>query len=64
MLLVVLAIWPCAEKVSGGDPDEIVFGMSTALTGPTADLGLNMKSGVDVAFAEANHNGGIHGRRL
>ncbi|MFG0287819.1 MAG: ABC transporter substrate-binding protein [Rhodopirellula sp. JB044] len=64
MLLVVLAIWPCAEKVSGGAPDEIVFGMSTALTGPTADLGLNMKSGVDVAFAEANHYGGINGRRL
>jgi ABC-type branched-subunit amino acid transport system substrate-binding protein len=38
--------------------------MSTALTGPAADLGVNMRAGVDAAFAEVNAAGGSHGRRL
>jgi branched-chain amino acid transport system substrate-binding protein len=42
----------------------IILGMSTALTGPAADLGLNMRDGVLAALAEANRAGGIHGRKL
>ncbi|NNL67044.1 MAG: ABC transporter substrate-binding protein [Myxococcales bacterium] len=38
--------------------------MSTALTGPAADLGSNMRAGVLAAFAEANARGGVHGRKL
>src|SRR5437016_2918493 len=49
-----------AEKAG----DEIVLGMSTALSGPAADLGLNMRAGVLAALDEANRAGGIHGRRL
>src|SRR5437870_4562387 len=49
-----------AEKAG----DEIVLGMSTALSGPAADLGLNMRAGVLAALEEANRAGGIHGRRL
>ena len=44
--------------------EKIVLGMSTALSGPAADLGLNMRLGVDVALAEANRAGGINGRLL
>ena len=44
--------------------DTIVLGMSTALTGPTAVLGINMQSGVLAAIDEANRKGGIHGRKL
>lgn len=43
---------------------KIVLGMSTALSGPAADLGLNMKLGVDTALAEANRAGGVHGALL
>jgi branched-chain amino acid transport system substrate-binding protein len=42
----------------------IVLGMSTALTGPAAALGLNMKAGVQSALDEANRSGGIAGSRL
>jgi ABC-type branched-subunit amino acid transport system substrate-binding protein len=38
--------------------------MSTALTGPAADLGLGMRAGVEAALAEANRNGGVGGRKL
>jgi ABC-type branched-subunit amino acid transport system substrate-binding protein len=38
--------------------------MSTALTGPAANLGDNMKAGVLAGFHRANTHGGIHGRPL
>jgi branched-chain amino acid transport system substrate-binding protein len=40
---------------------NLVLGMSTALTGPAAGLGLDMRAGVEAALAEANRNGGIKG---
>ncbi len=43
---------------------EILLGMSTALSGPAADLGTNMRDGVLAALAEANRAGGIRGRQL
>ena len=43
---------------------EIVLGMSTALTGPAADLGKNMKQGVLAGFERANRGGGVQGRML
>ena len=42
----------------------IVLGMSTALTGPTAVLGINMQSGVLAAIDEVNRKGGLQGRKL
>src|SRR5262249_43489571 len=44
--------------------NEIVLGMSTVLSGPAADLGLNMRAGVLAALDEANRNGGLLGRKL
>ncbi|MBN2307595.1 MAG: ABC transporter substrate-binding protein [Candidatus Hydrogenedentes bacterium] len=38
--------------------------MSTALSGPTAYLGINMRAGVEAALAEANRAGGVRGRTL
>ncbi len=44
--------------------NEIVLGMSTALSGPTAYLGVNMRDGVEAALDEINEKGGIHGYTL
>lgn len=44
------------------DRDEILLGMSTALSGPAAELGKNMLLGVNARLALENENGGIHGR--
>ncbi|MCB0333739.1 MAG: ABC transporter substrate-binding protein [Bdellovibrionales bacterium] len=43
---------------------DIVFGMSTALSGPAKDLGINMRAGVLAGFERTNRDGGIHGRKL
>ncbi len=44
--------------------DSVLFGQSAAFSGPAQELGKNMRLGIEAAFAEANRNGGVHGRRL
>jgi len=48
----------------GVTDNEIRFGISAALSGPTKELGQNMKMGIMAAFNAANANGGVHGRQL
>lgn len=49
---------------SGISDNSILFGQSAAFSGPASELGLGMRAGILAAFAEANAQGGIHGRRL
>ncbi|MCY4416839.1 MAG: ABC transporter substrate-binding protein [Chloroflexi bacterium] len=44
--------------------DRILFGQSAAFSGLAGQLGAGMKLGIEAAFAEANRNGGVHGRQL
>jgi ABC-type branched-subunit amino acid transport system substrate-binding protein len=48
----------------GRAAEEIVLGMSTALSGPAAALGLNMRQGMLAGFERANRAGGVRGRRI
>ena len=48
----------------GVSADSVLFGQSAAFSGPASELGKNMRLGIEAAFAEANRNGGVHGRRL
>jgi len=57
---VVLVMVPWAALAG----DAIVLGMSTALSGPTAELGLRMRDGVLLGLERANLEGGVQGRRL
>lgn len=43
---------------------ELVFGMSTALTGPAQNLGRNLLAGVQMGFERQNRSGGIAGKQL
>src|ERR1700731_4298558 len=60
-----LIFGPCivhaAEPVS---PPEIVFGMSTVLTGPAANLAKEMRQGVLAGLGRVNRGGGVNGRKL
>ncbi|ADH86076.1 ABC transporter substrate-binding protein [Desulfurivibrio alkaliphilus] len=47
-----------------GRAGEIVLGMSTALSGPTAELGQAMRDGVELGLERVNQQGGINGQRL
>ena len=50
----------CADAASS----PLVFGMSAAASGPSQDLGTEMKRGVSLAFDAQNAAGGIRGRPL
>eukprot|EP01137_Pigoraptor_chileana_P033582 Opistho-2@24683 len=58
-LVVVLALY-----VFDGAHGDILFGQSCALSGPTKDLGTEMRAGLLAAFREVNLNGGIRGQNL
>ena len=50
--------------VPGVTANQIRFGQSAAFTGPSAELGQGMRLGIQAAFNEANHAGGVNGRML
>jgi branched-chain amino acid transport system substrate-binding protein len=50
--------------VRGITDKEIKFGISAAFTGPTKEIGRQLKLGIEVAFNRVNDAGGIDGRML
>ena len=70
-LAVLVGLFPfpadaeeAASDPLSGDPPEVVFGQSAALSGPASELGTGMRLGLESAFAEVNAAGGIGGHRL
>jgi branched-chain amino acid transport system substrate-binding protein len=55
---------PQALAVRGVSSDEIRFGFSGPLSGPSRDLGQQMRLGIEAAFRTENDDGGINGRML
>ncbi len=56
---------PKARPTPVGVTDtDVTFGMVAPLSGPSRELGRQMKLGVETAFAEADREGGVHGRRV
>jgi len=47
-----------------GNTKELVFGMSTVLTGPNSSLGKEFSFGVKALFERINREGGIRGKKL
>lgn len=66
ILSVVAALALCFVPLLhvGAEEPPLLFGTSTATTGPAKQLGLEMSTGMKMAFAEANETGGINGREL
>ncbi len=60
LLLLAASLSAAAE----GDKAEIRLGMSTVLSGPASELGLEMQRGVLAGLEQANLNGGFSGRKL
>jgi ABC-type branched-subunit amino acid transport system substrate-binding protein len=61
-VFAMAALSATARAEDGVAGDYILFGQSAALSGPAAELGLEMVRGIRAAFAEANAAGGIGGR--
>jgi len=53
-----------APLIRGVSENEIKFGISAPLTGPSRELGQQMKLGIETAFRRANEAGGVNGRQL
>jgi branched-chain amino acid transport system substrate-binding protein len=60
---VFIALAP-AHAQDSAKPNDIVVGHSYPGSGVLAEVGNQMKSGLDVALSEANAAGGIKGRRI
>jgi branched-chain amino acid transport system substrate-binding protein len=57
-----------APQASSADPPageaEFLCGMSAAFSGPSREMGMRMKLGVETAFSLLNDEGGVWGRKL
>jgi ABC-type branched-subunit amino acid transport system substrate-binding protein len=67
----VSAFWGNNSAVSnsgntdiGVSSNDIHLGMSAAFTGPSKELGLSMRSGIEACFGDVNAKGGIYGRKI
>ena len=49
---------------TGVNASRVLFGQSAAFAGPAQRLGLEMRLGIEAAFAEVNRQGGVNGRRM
>jgi branched-chain amino acid transport system substrate-binding protein len=61
LALVTLALLPISGS---GAEKEIVFGVSTAITGPAPLEGERTKQGISMAVEEINQKGGVLGKQL
>jgi ABC-type branched-subunit amino acid transport system substrate-binding protein len=52
------------SESAAASAETLTFGMVSPLHGPDKELGRGMKTGVEIAFAAANEEGGVHGRKL
>ena len=64
LLIIVAALFSQAAFAQGVSPDKILLGQSVALTGPAAELGIQMRNGAKAYFDHVNANGGVHGRKI
>ena len=55
---------PAVIGVPAQAAGEIVLGMSAAFSGPSAELGRGVRTGVELMVKRVNESGGIGGRRL
>lgn len=67
VISLMLAFFFCVlgQTSEAADPNQkLLFGMSTALSGPAAYLGQEMQRGVLAGFEHLNVRGGVRGQRL
>ena len=63
-ILAIAALPRLAAAENGVTQDRILLGQSVALTGPAAQLGIQMRNGAKAYFDHVNAQGGVHGRRI
>jgi branched-chain amino acid transport system substrate-binding protein len=64
MAACALVLAQGAGAEDGVTGDRILLGQSVALTGPAAQLGIQMRNGIKTYLEYVNSKGGVHGRRI
>ena len=64
MQIFILLLLTLLLSTARAEQPPLLFGMSTALSGPASELGTNMRDGLITAFERSNRSGGIQGRQL
>jgi branched-chain amino acid transport system substrate-binding protein len=59
--MALQAAWAQAPGVTN---DKIRLGQAAVFSGPAAQLGIQMRNGIQSYFAYVNEKGGVHGRKL
>lgn len=62
--LVSCLLAPAVMHVPAQTAGEIMLGMSAAFSGPSAELGRGVRTGVELMVKRVNESGGVGGRRL
>jgi len=62
--LLAAAVFTCARAENGVTPNRILLGQAAVLSGPAAQLGIQMRNGIKAYFDDVNERGGVHGRKL
>jgi ABC-type branched-subunit amino acid transport system substrate-binding protein len=63
-LVAVFAFLAGAVLAQGVTDSQVVLGQSAAFSGPSAQLGKDMREGAMLYFDYVNAHGGVHGRRI
>jgi ABC-type branched-subunit amino acid transport system substrate-binding protein len=64
LVWLIAAFLSQAAWCQGVTADKILLGQSVALTGPAAELGIQMRNGAKAYFDHVNAGGGVHGRSI
>jgi branched-chain amino acid transport system substrate-binding protein len=64
LLFVAAALFAQSAFAQGLTPAKILLGQSVALTGPAAELGIQLRNGAKTYFDHVNIHGGVHGRKI
>ena len=64
VLFSTIALLANRASAQGVTPDAIVLGQSASLSGPSEELGREMKAGADAYFNAINEGGGVNGRKI
>ena len=62
--MLAAALLPGLASAQGVTGDKIMLGQAAVFSGPAAQLGIQMRNGIQSYFALVNEKGGVNGRKL
>jgi ABC-type branched-subunit amino acid transport system substrate-binding protein len=64
IVMAAAALLPGIATAQGVSNDKILLGQAAVFSGPAAQLGIQMRNGIQSYFALVNEKGGVNGRKL